>query len=325
MILAILVACHREPAETGDTAVDPRRWEVLHEDLPGVLLSISGRSSTDYWVVGANGGAGPEVHRWDGAAWTAPDPGVSANLWWVFAQGDASVWLSGDAGTLVRYDRAADAFQTVATPTTATLFGVWGPSDDVQYTVGGFVGGGEGAAGVILRIDAGVASAVTGLPAEVDPDEIYFKVWGSGPSDVWVVGDHGGMLHWDGHAWTRRVMPDAPRLVTISGSGADDRVIVGGDPQGAIFAWTDGAWEDVSPSHLPPLNGVFVGPGGVAAATGFFGTALERVDGAWLSLPPAERSQDWHAAWVDENGAIYAAGGNFMNLTSGALYRYAAP
>lgn len=324
-VFATIAACHHEPTETGDTAVDPRRWEALQEDLPGVLLSINGTSSRDVWTVGANGGGGPEVHRWDGSAWAALDPGVSQNLWWVFTRGDQAVWLTGEQGTILRYDRGAGVFATVASPTTATLFGVWGASDDVLYSVGGFVGPHDGAAGVILRIDGGAATAVTGLPAEVDRDEVYFKVWGSSATDVWVIGDHGGLLHWDGQGWTHRVMPDAPRLVTISGSGTDDRVVVGGASQGAIFQWTDGAWEDVSPSHLPPLNGVFVGANGTAAATGFFGTALERTGGAWTALPPAERAHDWHAAWVDENGAIYAAGGDLMNLTGGALYRYSAP
>lgn len=325
-LLAIIAACNRDPVESGDTEVaDPRRWEVLQEDLPGVLLSVSGRSSSDFWTVGADAGAGPEVHRWDGTAWTEPDPGVSADLWWVFAQGDAAVWLCGEAGTIVRYDRASSAFATVSSPTTATLFGLWGADDDVQYSVGGFVGAHDGAAGVVLRIDAGVVTQVANLPAEVDRDEVYFKVWGSGPSDVWVVGDRGGVLHWDGSAWTRRVMLGAPRLVTISGSGADDRVVVGGSTEGSIFQWTDGTWEDVAPSSLPPLNGVFVSDSGAAAASGFFGIVLERVDGAWRTLPPATRSQDWHAAWVDEDGAIYVAGGGFMTLTDGALYRYAAP
>lgn len=325
LVAFLLCACDTEPIDTGDAPPsDPRRWEALMEELPGVLLSVGGRSRDDVWTVGADAGEGPEVHHWDGAEWTALDAGVRVDLWWVYAQGDEGVWFCGADGTLLNYDRDTAVFSPVISPTTATLFGIWGASPDLLYAVGGFIDGSDGDDGVVVRIEAGVATEVTDLPVDRDVDEMYFKVWGTGADDVWVVGDAGSVLHYNGATWTRRVMPGAPRLVTIAGSGGDV-VVVGGSTQGVVFEQVDGGWTDVAPSYLQPLNGVYVAASGAASAAGFSGATLERAEGTWAVLPAAGRTHDWHATWIDDEGAIYTAGGDFMNLVDGALYRYTVP
>ncbi len=322
--VGVFSACP-SPDDSGDsdstTVANP--WEPLLEDLPGVLLSVWGTSSNDVWTVGAaTGGAGPEVHHWDGSAWTQLDAGVENDLWWVFGAGADVVWLSGSEGTVVRHDRAANTFVELTTPTEATLYGTWGPSDDLVFSVGGYVEGHADGAGVILVIEDSVVTMVDDLPVGIDPEEMFFKVWGTSASDVWVIGDMGSVLHFDGADWTRTALPDNPRLVTLSGSGPDDIVVVGGVTAGLVYQRSGAAWEDVSPTGSAPLNGVFVTPGGQAAAAGLFGTALERVGSAWVSLPLAETLWDWHGIWIDEAGTVYTAGGDFFNLEQGTLYKY---
>src|SRR5579863_5911400 len=46
-------------------------------------------------------------------------------------------------------------------------------------------------------------------------------VWGSGPDDVWAVGN-GTIIHWDGEAWSSRVSGTDEPLLAIWGDGADD-------------------------------------------------------------------------------------------------------
>ncbi len=245
-------------SDTDTTTTQASPWEPLLEDLPGVLLSVWGTSSTDLWTTGAAKGAnGPEVRHWDGSSWTQLDAGVETDLWWVFGASEDVVWFSGAEGTLIRHDRASGAFEVLETSTEATLYGTWGPSDDLVYSVGGFVDGSADDAGVILVTEDGVVSQVDDLPVGIDPDEVFFKVWGSSASDVWVIGTLGSVLHTDGSGtWTRTALPDSPRLVTLNGSGEDDIVVVGGEYSPKIFQRIGAAWSDLSPTGGTPLNGV---------------------------------------------------------------------
>ncbi len=49
-----------------------------------------------------------------------------------------------------------------------------------------------------------------------------YGVWGAAPDDVWAVGDHGTVIHWNGSDWSVTPVPFAPtsrpRLRSISGS-----------------------------------------------------------------------------------------------------------
>jgi hypothetical protein len=52
-------------------------------------------------------------------------------------------------------------------------------------------------------------------------------VWGSGPNDVWAVDAGGGILHWNGGAWSAS-NGGATTLSGIWGSGPNDVWAVGG-------------------------------------------------------------------------------------------------
>ena len=54
-------------------------------------------------------------------------------------------------------------------------------------------------------------------------------VWGSGASDVWVVGRAGTILHWDGVGWSPIPSGTSAVLSAVWGSGADDAWAVGSD------------------------------------------------------------------------------------------------
>src|SRR5207247_1617618 len=71
-----------------------------------------------------------------------------------------------------------------------------------------------GAGGTLLRWDGARFSSVTGAP----PGVLLRAVWGSGPQDVWAVGQ-GALLHYDGAAWAR--LPpatDAARRLSEAGA-----------------------------------------------------------------------------------------------------------
>ena len=143
----------------------------------------------------------------------------------------------------------------------------------------------------------------------------YFKVWGASPSDVWIVGDRGVVLHSDGarrrpHARPRarrRTVHDRPRLRTPTTSTS--------------WAAAAAAWRRTStapPSAcsrsptLPILSGVAC-DGGTATVGGFFAYAarLDHDGGAPRPLPmPSELADLGIHGVAARAGRVFAVGGD---------------
>lgn len=70
----------------------------------------------------------------------------------------------------------------------------WVQDDDHIWAVG--------PSGTILYWD-GTAWAAQ---SSGDPDHLFSGVWGSGPCDIWAVGENedNAILHWDGTTWTKQ-------------------------------------------------------------------------------------------------------------------------
>jgi hypothetical protein len=69
---------------------------------------------------------------------------------------------------------------------------------------------------VILRYD-GVRWYRQASPVDAD----LRAVWGTGPTDVYAVGEEGVLLRWDGVAWVRIDSPVEDYLLGLSGDGTD--------------------------------------------------------------------------------------------------------
>ncbi len=323
-LVVALTACGDPVNDTPDAGTAVRAWSVVQGDLPEAVMSIWGTRSDDVWIVGADVGTGPLAMHFDGTSWSRIDTGVRGDLWWVSSPDADAVWFAGEHGLLLRYDRATKAVTQTSSVTTATLFGLWGPRGGPIHAVGGDIFGG-GDKGVVVRHAAGTSTTVGDLPTDLDPAEVLFKIWGTAANDILVVGDRGSILRYDGAAWSRRVQPDRPRLVTVHGRSADDMVIVGGVAQAVLLESKDGApWVDISPRGRPALSGVFVAPDGVAVAVGNSGGVLERRRGFWEDVPDIPLMRDWHSVWIDEKGDYWIAGGHFRSATmlvGGAVLR----
>ena len=321
LVLLVAGGCS-DPVEPEPTA----SWKVVQQGLDGALLSIFIDAAGDVWLAGADrDGKGPTLlHRGGDGAWKTLEPGGSGDLWWVFSRKAGEVWSVGGNGRVLQHDVAAGTFVDLASATTATLYGIWGAADGPLWAVGGFVFDSQ-KPGVLLRIDGAKITSVP-LPAEVKPNESLFKVWGSAADDVWVIGDKGSTLHFDGSAWTYSKLEGGPRLVTVHGGGKDDLVIVGGAMNGQIFERkADAKWTPVVLEGMSALNGVYVRPDGSASAAGMGGVVLKRSGGTWGDLPLPDTDADWHATWMEADGSIWVAGGNLGSITAmddGAVLRY---
>lgn len=314
LLLAAALSCTPEDE-------DPASWSLVYTDLGGALLSVWGTASDDVWAVGSDpgDGDGPYVLHWDGEAFERhPVPDVQTNLWWVTIAGD-TVWMSGEQGVVLRHAKGSDAFETVPTPTTHTLFGVYSFGERDTWAVGGDAGT---QAGVILHHD-GTSFTEVAVPPEAD-GVTFFKVWGAAPNDLWIVGLGGTALHWDGQALEPVAVPNGRPVFTVHGAQGVGTFVVGGFASGLVARLEGGALVDETPPGIPQINGIYV-TDDAAHGVGIMGAIWRREDGAWMQVEDAPRLPlDYHAVYVDPDGGVWAVGGNIVAepLDRGVMAHY---
>ncbi|WP_434423734.1 hypothetical protein [Nannocystis pusilla] len=315
--LMLLSACpHPSPAEG--------TWEIVEKGLPGALMSVWGSSPEDVWVVGADAGDGPAVKHWDGAAWTELDAGSPGHLWWVSGRGDG-VWMAGDGGRILRYDRKDMSFKSWTAPSPERLYGVFPLAEDDVWACGSNE---QNTAGVIWRYDGAAWAAPADLTPELTEGFACFKVWGSRADDLWFVGYGGVVLHYKGGTWSRIELPSDRPLFTVHGAGGDVYA-VGGAVSGYIVELRDDGARDVTPKgEVPQLAGVYASES-ATVAVGLEGAVWERGDdGVWTAIEAAPTTPlEYHAVYVDPADEIWAVGGRIYtgNLSDGLLTHYGAP
>jgi hypothetical protein len=310
-----------DPAPPPPPTPPALKWETVAKGLPAALLSVSGTSDKDVWVVGADKSpaSGPSVLHYDGAAWTPMVTGQHADLWWVHAVAGGPVFMAGAGGMILRY--ANGAFERMKTPGLGkdTVFGVWAASATDAYAVGGW----SGHNGFLWHFD-GTAWSQVRLPDDIPRlanSEVpgLFKVWGTGPEDVWVTGGAGTVLH-GGKTKGFSVVKTTTKETLFTVSGASDGLvgIVGGGGNGLIFESKDGATvADVSPPAVPLIQGIALAAGGAGWAVGEKAFVYRRSGKQWAQVDHQQELgvQSLHATWIDPSGGLWAVGGNVLSTT----------
>lgn len=318
---------------TPDVIVPPvstKAWHDVASALPEALLSVSGTSQSDVYVVGADKGAGPSVYHFDGSAWKNLPTGQHGDLWWVHAlPNKGPVFMAGASGMVLRYD--GTTFQRMPTPGLAkqTVYGVFALSATDVYAVGGA----SGRDGFIWHYD-GTSFKEERLPDDMprlDKGECpgLFKVYAEG-SDVWVVGGGGTLLHKKAGGDFKVVKSGLTEtLFTVHGAGGKVYA-VGGASNGRaleIDAATE-AVRDVSPPDTALLQGLFATKDRVYA-TGERAIVYDLAPGQnGKFLPstgqPPVKVQSYHAAWVAPEGDLWVVGGEVLSpsLAAGGISHY---
>jgi hypothetical protein len=307
-------------SDTGETGAEGEGWAVVAQfgTGTGALMSVWGPSPSELYVVGGQPEpGGGRMLRGHDATWESESlPAGVAMLNWVYGV-DGSVWSVGLGGAIIR--RGADGvWVSEASPTDRTLWGVWGASADELWAVGG-----DGVTDdpVLLRRDPAGVWTLVALPELHSSGDAHalFKVWGSAADDVWIVGDAGAALHYDGLAWTAIPDPSGIDLISVWGSASEGVIAVGGRANARIVRWVDGAWLGEVAGE-PGLNGVWVDPAGGATLVGLQGSihALALFDratsspGFGLSPEPSGTSMVLHAVFGFTGGPRYAVGGSLL-------------
>lgn len=291
-------------------------WQTIFEKdtLKRALLSVWGTSPTDVYSVGGPlGSPGFEALalHFDGTTWRDMSAGGTASFWWVSGTGPQDVWMVGEKGRITHWD--GKAFREDVSGVTVTLFGLWASSPTDAWAVGGTPGAGKGAPNdVVLHWDGKAWSPET-LPAQLGA--ALFKVWGSGPDDVYVVGEGATVWHRKGGAWKQEQAATAKgTLLTVSGCSPSEVYAVG---ENNVVRSDGTAWTALTPKLTSRVNGVACNAPGQIVLVGSGGLKQRLVDGAWIDEFTKPPYADLHGAWADGQGSFWAAGGDFAGPASG--------
>jgi len=296
----------------------PEDWEeAVDATVFGWAMSGWGPGDGSLWVVGGGLFEG-RILRKQAGAWSEVSTGlVFPLLNWVHGTSATDVFCGGNDGVILHFDGATWERQPI--PTTLPIWGIWAVAPDDVWAVGG--DNAVGAAPVVLRYD-GTQWRHAGIPALERPRvRAFFKVWGSSASDIWMVGQNGAILHYDGEQFTEFGAGISQDLIGIWGTGPDNIIAVGGRGTAELARFDGVAWTKAPPSPLPGLNGVWLRSPDVAHAVGILGTVL-RINPKTLAIleeVDVPTDLDLHATFGDASGQLLAFGANFRFPEAGVV------
>lgn len=172
-------------------------------------------SASSAFVVGWN----LFLARWDGNTWTVDAPPAATPavriLQGVWSDGPKNAWAVGNSSTIFRYDGSAwsvvSDVNRVITSVIDNYYTVWGSGSDVW--IGGDLG--------ITRCKSPTACAIESSGGAI------FSIWGSSSSSIFAVGGGGQIRRYNGTSWSPMSSPTTRQLARVAGSGPNDVWAVG--------------------------------------------------------------------------------------------------
>jgi len=289
-------------------------------------MSISGTSASDVYAVGADpgDGSGPYVLHYNGTRWRRLDSGAAGDLWWISVTPvEGAFYLAGAQGKVLRLDTFSQHFTSMETPgaESDTAFGAWAADGENVWAVGGDLDRPD-ESGFVWYFDGSSWTEVDVTGALSGPLPILFKVWGRSARELYAVGRLGVVLRYDGSAWSRVEAETTRTLFTVHGN--NDRVVAAGGFSDAVILELDGnSFVDRAPPATPQMNGVFMAPDGSGVTVGIEAAVARRSSNGWmLDQPQFDSIRDFHAAWIDPDGGVWAVGGNLSAALDDGILAY---
>jgi hypothetical protein len=220
-------------ATTDASATCGQTWSVSEEG-PAEWRDVAIADSTHAWAVGFDGDTGEHlaIASWDGSTWQDDTPTLFASnsdshLASVWAAGTNDVWAVGDYydpvtqtlyGLILHRDATGWSVDRTVEPGRYPRFeSVWGDGSGSVWAVGETKAGGR-FVGITYHRVGGDWVRVP-FPRADGVERFLHGVSGSGPNDVWTVGDEAGpaggatstiAYHWTGAAWDAVPLPTLP-------------------------------------------------------------------------------------------------------------------
>jgi len=209
---------------------DGDSWSTLESGSGGGLQCIFALSPTEVWLC-----AGGDVLFYDGATFTAMDVSTPTGLGGitdVWASSQTDVWAVGDDAIVAHYDGMTWGRTIAGSPFKSSI---WGSGSTDIYALSTFdLIHYDGLGWTEIELDAGSGDG---------------QVWGTGPSDVWVMTDSSEVSHFDGASWqTIDTFDFVGDLAAVWGPAPDDLWAAGS--AGAIAHHDGNSWTQVAHQRI---------------------------------------------------------------------------
>lgn len=237
---------------------DGRTWkQEKPELLLGTSYEqIVGGGPKDLWVTGyrwSNSMSTPVLMHYDGASWSAALAIADFGYSFLLSGAPGETWVLGrrsssNTWALARWNGGAWSIDEAAGAELA--------SKQVSSSwVGGPLDIWVIADGVAMHWNGTAWSS--SAPTDALPPARRTNLWGIAPDDVWVAAEY-FVEHWDGTGWTRSIeLPEYMRVTDLRGSGPNDVWLVGQVativdnslviPTSVVKHWDGKSWSDVKP------------------------------------------------------------------------------
>ncbi|QQR74527.1 MAG: alpha/beta hydrolase [Holophagales bacterium] len=144
---------------------------------------------------------------------------------------------------------------------------------------------------------------------------VLYAVWGTADNDVFVVGDAGTILHYDGNAWSPMVSGTTQYLTSVWGDSGTDVYAVGA--AGTILHYNGTAWSAMTSGTIAELLGIWGASATDVFAVGASGTILHYNGTDWSPMTSGSTTFI-RSVWGSSGSNVFAPGGYF----SGMVLRY---
>lgn len=158
--------------------------------------------------------------RFNGVTWTVDQPPAGTPtvriLTGVWSDGPSNAWTVGNQSTILHFDGTSWGVVSDVNHQIAgfdNYNAVWGTGGSVWIV-------GNTSIVRCRNLSSCTPDPVTGI------DTLY-GIWGSSTTNAWAVGARGKILHFDGTQWTSVASPTTHRMVRVWGSGPSDVYAVG--------------------------------------------------------------------------------------------------
>jgi len=136
------------------------------------------------------------------------------------------------------------------------------------------------------------------------PSTHFRGLWGESSANVFLVGDGGGILRYDGTFLSSMASGTTSPLYGLWGSSPSNVIAVG---FGIALRYDGERWRKISPVNYHFLYSVWGSSASEVFAAGS-GGAILRYDGDFWSEMPSGTTQGLYAIWGDSNASVFAAG-----------------
>jgi hypothetical protein len=294
IICLAVASCDQRPLDVVPETTTGK-WQTLYDLETEYYGDVDGISSSDLYGVASESGL---IH-YNGAVWRelgSPN-GVSLRALSVVSAGE--IYAVGGKGAF-RFDGAAwtEFYNGGVVP-----LDVWtqdGSGVFVAFYGGSFPGPLRGG---VLRFDQSLA-----LVDSVYKGYSTTAVWGSSQSDVFAVGYHDSILHFDGSGWTSFGFEGYPSLSDVHGVGPNEVYAVG--PRTPLLKYDGNQWTSIElPEQLSGFSSVWAAASDDVYLLYSLG-GIAHYNGTGFELLNSSTGQQLIAAWGESPDDIFAVGAN---------------